>query len=106
MPQGNRVNGGKPAKPHPPVIASSTPAGGGPALDETGVGVGWSIARWRSARGRRSMVLESPLASCTRGASKTPTGARGVEPRSTLARLHFVRGPHAGGTGVEETEWK
>ena len=28
-------------------------------------------------RGRRSLVLESPMVSWTRGASKTPTGAKG-----------------------------
>ena len=49
------------------------------------------------------MVRKSPIASWTRGASKTPTGATGATPWSTLVRFRFVRGPHADGAGVEET---
>jgi hypothetical protein len=48
------------------------------------------------------MVRKSPIASWTRGALKTATGATGVMPRSTLVRFRFVKGPRADGDGVEE----
>jgi hypothetical protein len=60
------------------VIASSTPACGRPALDETTAkACGGVISAPPSATGRCAMVLGSPIASWTRGASKTPTGAKG-----------------------------
>jgi hypothetical protein len=61
------------------------------------------------ARRRTESTLlgaESPVASWTRGASKTPTGARGGNARSALVRFRFVGGSHTGGTGVEERTWK
>ena len=58
-------------------ILSFPPACGRPALDETGTAAGWVIMARPSDRGRRSLVPESPVLSWTRGASKTPTGAKG-----------------------------
>jgi hypothetical protein len=59
-------------------IASLSPACGRPALDETGgKACGGAMMVLPSDRGRRSLVLESPVASWTRGAWKTPTGAKG-----------------------------
>ena len=61
-----------------PVIASLSPACGRPALDETGEkACGGAMMVLPSDRGRRSLEPESPVASWTRGASKTPTGAKG-----------------------------
>src|ERR1700740_3223904 len=89
------------------VIASFPPACGRPALDETGgKACGGAIIVLPSDRGRRSLVQESPVASWTRGASKTPTGARGGNARSALVRFRFVGGSQTGGTGVAETAWK
>src|SRR5215813_6444519 len=60
------------------VIASFPPAYGRPALDETGgKACGGAMMVLLSDRGRRSLEPESPVASWTRGASKTPTGAKG-----------------------------
>ena len=59
-------------------IASLSPACGRPALDETGgKACGGAMMVLPSDRGRRSLEPESPVASWTRGASKTPTGAKG-----------------------------
>ena len=86
---------------------SFPPAGGRPALDETGgKACGGAMLVRPSARGRRSLVLESPVASWTRGASKTRTGAKGGNARSTLVRFRFVGGPHPGGIAAEETAWR
>jgi hypothetical protein len=46
-----------------------------------------------SDRDRRSLVLESPVASWTRGVSRTPTGARGGNARSTLVRFLLLEAP-------------
>ena len=46
-------------------------------LDETGTAASRAILVRPSDRGRRSLVPESPVLSWTRGASKTPTGAKG-----------------------------
>ena len=58
-------------------------------------------ARWRggsmmvpsSDRGRRSLVRESPVASWTRGASKTPTGARAATPGARLLDFVLLEAP-------------
>jgi hypothetical protein len=57
-----------------------------------------------SARGRRSMARARPMARWTRGALKTPTGATGMMPRSTLVRLGLVEGPRTAGDGVDAME--
>ena len=60
------------------VIASFAPACGRPGLDETsGKACGGAMIVLPSDRGRRSLEPESPVASWTRGASKTRTGAKG-----------------------------
>jgi hypothetical protein len=50
------------------------------------------------------MARASPMARWTRGALKTPTGATGMMPRSTLVRLGLVEGPRTAGDGVDAME--
>jgi hypothetical protein len=63
------------------LILSSLPACGRPALDETGQAAEPAIIGLPPDRGRRSLVPESPVLSWTRGAWKTPTGAKGGHAR-------------------------
>ena len=66
------------------LMLSFAPACGRPARDETGKAVEPAIMRLPPDRGRHSLVLKSPMLSWTRGAWKTPTGAKGGHARERV----------------------